>query len=68
MSYIKRTYSCFFQGFYDVLRRNSQLASSIMQTLFAQVCAYIVKTMFNTMACFFIPSIVKESCCAHLHL
>lgn len=27
-----------FQGFYDVLRRNSQLASSIMQTLFSQVC------------------------------
>lgn len=27
----------FFQGFYDVLRRNSQLASAIMQTLFTQV-------------------------------
>lgn len=27
----------FGQGFYDVLRRNSQLASSIMQTLFTQV-------------------------------
>uniref|UniRef100_A0A665VLE3 FA complementation group I n=1 Tax=Echeneis naucrates TaxID=173247 RepID=A0A665VLE3_ECHNA len=29
-----------YEGFYDVLRRNSQLASSIMQTLFSQLKRY----------------------------
>uniref|UniRef100_A0A8D3A4R9 FA complementation group I n=1 Tax=Scophthalmus maximus TaxID=52904 RepID=A0A8D3A4R9_SCOMX len=29
-----------YEGFYDVLRRNSQLASSIMQTLFSQLRRY----------------------------
>ncbi|XP_068169581.1 Fanconi anemia group I protein isoform X1 [Antennarius striatus] len=29
-----------YEGFYDVLRRNSQLASSIMQTLFSQMKRY----------------------------
>lgn len=33
--------SC-LQGFYDVLRRNSQLASSIMETLLSQVRYYPV--------------------------
>ena len=36
--YTEKAGSLLFQGFYDVLRRNSQLASSIMQTLSSQVC------------------------------
>lgn len=34
-----------FQGFYDVLRRNSQLASSIMQTLCSQVCVFYLHVL-----------------------
>ncbi len=40
--YREKANSNFFQGFYDVLRRNSQLASSIMQTLLSQVCVCVL--------------------------
>lgn len=47
-----------FQGFYDVLRRNSQLASSIMQTLCSQV-------RWRTAACVSDDWSVCQVCCAN---
>ncbi|KAM7396515.1 hypothetical protein PAMP_019550 [Pampus punctatissimus] len=45
-----------YEGFYDVLRRNSQLASSVMQTLFSQLRRYYEQEPD------LLPAVKLESC------